>query len=34
MHPGLPVNQATLVCVASALVVSAWALLRRQERYL
>jgi hypothetical protein len=33
-HPELPVNQATLLCVASALFVSAWALFRRQERYL
>lgn len=33
-HPELPINQATLVCVASALFASAWALFRKQERYL
>jgi hypothetical protein len=33
-HPELAINQATLVCQSSALFVSAWALLRRQERYL
>lgn len=34
MHPGLSMNQATLVCVAGGLFVSGWALFRKQERYL
>jgi hypothetical protein len=33
-HPELAINQATLVCLSSVLFASAWALFRRQERYL
>jgi hypothetical protein len=33
-HPSLPANQATLIGLAIVLLAAAWALLRRQERYI